>query len=89
MRPAGIPDPRKISVTSTEIRVDDPEEDARRSRVTVGELMEGAPNPPIDYEEIDFRAIIIRMGPERWDELRRRFALILALLHERRQHGGE
>lgn len=87
MRPAGIPNPR----TSTEIRVDDPEEDVRRSRFTVGELMENAPEDTTTvYEAINFQAVILRMGPERWDELRRRFTLILALLHERRQHyGGE
>ena len=84
MRPDGIPDPRE----STELRLDDPEEDRRRSMVTVGELMEDAPNPPVDYEEIDFRAIIIRIGPDRWEELLRRFALILAELRQRRNYGG-
>lgn len=76
------------------IVTDDSGEDAARSRVTVGELFAEA--GPTDYptENLDLNAIRESIPPERWEELKRRFLLILAELRERRgytgdDHGGE
>jgi hypothetical protein len=84
-RPAGIPDPRE----SIEFRSDDPAEDKLRSRVAIGDLMANALPDRTTYTYLDFHSIRASIPPERWDELKRRFVLILAALRERRDYGGE
>ena len=80
-RPAGVPDPRD---PDSPLRLADPEEDAARSRVTVGELLAGQPPSrvgedlpaePLDLSDVD---------PARIAFLRAVRDRILAELRERR-----
>jgi hypothetical protein len=74
------------------------QEDAAENRArevkTVGELVAEARaageevTAEIPLEPFDFRAVVARIGPERWAELRRRRDEILAELRRRRDDGG-
>lgn len=67
---------------------DEPEaERVARSEVTVGELLaqaraEGQTDFTYPTEPLDLDAVIERLGPQRWAELRRRRDEILQLLRE-------
>jgi hypothetical protein len=67
-----------------------PAERRRRSEVTVGELYRQAlASGPIDLsypeEPLDTDAVIARIGPQRWAELRRRRDQILQVLRDREE----
>lgn len=71
---------------------DEPEEESRqRSEVTVRELWikEGRKDYSWPEEPLDYAAIIQRIGPERWAELRARRDAILVELRKRLYDGGE
>ena len=85
-RPADVGDPRDAAAP---LRLADPDEDAARSRTTVGELIADAEaaGERLDYPSVplDLDDVIARIGPERWAELRARFVAILAELRRRRR----
>jgi hypothetical protein len=65
----------------------------RRSEVTVGELYrqalaEGQTDFSYPEEPLDLDAVIARIGPERWAELRARRDRILEALREREEEYG-
>lgn len=67
--------------------LEDTEENAARERTTVRELYDeavamGYRPKDVPLEELDFQGIVLRIGPERWAELRRRRDDILARLRE-------
>jgi hypothetical protein len=71
---------------------EDQEENRRRDEVTVGELYqqavaEGETDFSFPTEPIDLDAVIQRIGPERWERLRRRRDEILTWLREHREEG--
>jgi hypothetical protein len=88
-RPAGVPDPRD---PDSPLRLADPAEDARRSMVSLRALQIGMPvsrvGEDLPAEPVDFDAIVERIGEERWEELRRRFVVLLAALRRARTLGG-
>lgn len=72
--------------------LEDTEENAARERTTVRELYDEAIAMgwrPIDVplEELDFQAILVRIGPKRWAELRaRRDEILEAIRAEHTDH---
>jgi hypothetical protein len=84
-KPPGTPDPRDPNAPT---RVDDPEEDRRRSEITVGELMRDAPIEEVLYEPL----MLPEIPPERMAALRRRRDELIPLIRmwfERELRGRE
>jgi hypothetical protein len=72
--------------------VEDSAENRARDETTVGELFEREKSQGRDYQmpeaHFDAVAVVRRIGPQRWAELRRRRDEILAELRRRRDDGG-
>ena len=79
-RPPGIPDPR---APDSPTRVDDPEEDRRRSEVTVGEITVDKSVTIRVGEELPAELLLLpEIPPERLAALRRRRDELIPLLRE-------
>jgi hypothetical protein len=70
---------------------DEPEEERRRrSEITIGEVVEqeigtGETDFSFPEEPLDLDAVVARIGPKRWEELRRRRDALIAQLRLREE----